>query len=137
MVNGLGPHRFHKAQLVGHLADVIDYLNGGHGRSILNEAKLFIYGHVGTCDRHGLWVTPASFPQERRMQCIREARMLENEINLKWGCASGEIGQTASRIPFLKSRYGMAAYTMLMNFKKAVDPNNILNPGNLEGEGYE
>jgi FAD/FMN-containing dehydrogenase len=70
------------------------------------------------------------------MECIKAATLLEGEINLKWGCASGEVGQTASRIPFLKERYGDAAYTMLMNFKRTIDPNNILNPGNLEGEGY-
>lgn len=121
---------------LSHLADVIDYLAGAHGREALNEARVFIYGHVGTCDLHGLWVTPASFPQEKRMECIRQARLLENEINMKWGCASGEIGQTASRIPFLKERYGEAAYAMLVNFKKTIDPNNTLNPGNLEGEGY-
>ena len=118
------------------MADVIEYLAGGHDREALKQAKLFIYGHVGTCDLHGLWVTPASYPQEKRMECIKEARLLEGEINMKWGCASGEIGQTASRIPFLKERYGDAAYTMLMNFKSTIDPNNILNPGNLEGEGY-
>ena len=121
---------------LSHLADVIEYLAGGHDREALKQAKLFIYGHVGTCDLHGLWVTPASYPQEKRMECIKEARLLEGEINMKWGCASGEIGQTASRIPFLKERYGDAAYTMLMNFKSTIDPNNILNPGNLEGEGY-
>ena len=54
-----------------------------------------------------------------------------------WGCASGEIGQTASRIPFFKKRYGLAAHSMLMAVKRAIDPNDILNPGNLEGEGYE
>ena len=54
-----------------------------------------------------------------------------------WGCASGEIGQTAMRIPFLRQRWGEAAYSMLMGIKKVVDPNNILNTGNLEGEGYD
>jgi FAD/FMN-containing dehydrogenase len=122
---------------LSRLADAIDYIGGGHGRSSLKDAKLFIYGHVGTCDLHGLWVTPASFPAEKRMQCIKEARLLENEINLKWGCASGEIGQTGSRMRFLRERYGDAAYAMLMDFKKVADPNNILNPGNLEGEGYD
>jgi FAD/FMN-containing dehydrogenase len=63
--------------------------------------------------------------------------MLESEVNLKWGCASGELGQTGERIAFFRKRYGEAAYSMLMGVKKTIDPNNILNPGNLEGEGYE
>jgi FAD/FMN-containing dehydrogenase len=122
---------------LSHLADVIDYFRTGHSYSTLHEAKLFVYGHVGTCDLHGLWCTPASWPLEKRLQCRNEALLLENEVNLMWGCASGEIGQTAMRISFLRKRWGEAAYAMLMDIKKAIDPNNILNPGNLEGEGYD
>jgi FAD/FMN-containing dehydrogenase len=84
-----------------------------------------------------LWAAPGSWPPEKRADCRREALLLENEVNLKWGCASGEVGQTADRIRFLRERYGEAAYSMLMNIKKAIDPNGILNPGNLEGTGYE
>lgn len=122
---------------LSHLPDFIDYVRTGHSYPILHEAKLFIYGHVGTSDLHAMWVVPASYPPEKRAQCIKAATLIEREINLKWGCASGEIGQTASRIPFFKERYGEAAYEMLVSMKRAVDPNNILNPGNLEGEGYE
>jgi len=122
---------------LSHLGDVIKYLQTGHTYSALKKAKLFIYGHVGTCDLHGMWVAPVSMPQEERMQIGKQATQLEGDINLMWGCASGEIGQTGSRMPFFKKRYGMAAHGMLMNIKRAVDPNNILNPGNLEGEGYE
>ncbi len=122
---------------LSHLADVIDHIQAGHNHDVLKKAKLFIYGHVGTCDLHGMWVVPVSMPQSERTLIGKAATQLESEINIMWGCASGEIGQTASRIPFMKKRYGIPAHTMLMNMKKAVDPNNILNPGNLEGEGYE
>lgn len=122
---------------LSHLADVIDYFRTGHTYSTLHEAKLFIYGHVGTCDLHGLWCTPASWPLEKRLQCRNEALQLEKEVNLMWGCASGEVGQTAMRIGFLRERWGEAAYAMLMDIKKAIDSNNILNPGNLEGDGHE
>jgi glycolate oxidase len=122
---------------LSHLADLIEYLRSGHSYHTLHECKLFIYGHVGICDLHAMWVNRASWPAEKRMQSLREGRLLEAEVNLRWGCASGEVGQTASRIPFIRKRYGEAAYSMLMGFKRAADPNNILNPGNLEGEGYE
>ncbi|MEE9612194.1 MAG: FAD-binding oxidoreductase [Desulfatiglandales bacterium] len=122
---------------LSHLDEAIGYLQTGHDYNALKEAKLFIYGHVGTCDLHGMWVTPVSMPQAQRTQIAKEAVQLESDVNIMWGCASGEIGQTASRIPFLKKRYGLAAHDMLMNVKNAIDPNNILNPGNLEGEGYE
>ena len=120
---------------LSHLADVIDYFRTGHSYPVLHEAILYVYGHVGTCDLHGLWCTPASWPLEKRLQCRKEGLLLEKEVNLMWGCASGEVGQTAMRIAFLRERWGEAAYRMLLNIKKAIDPNNILNPGNLEGEG--
>lgn len=122
---------------LSHLDDVIEYLETGHDFSELKKAKLFIYGHVGTCDLHGMWVAPVSMPLDERTRVGKAAVRLESQINLMWGCASGEIGQTASRIPFFKRRYGLAAHSMLMSMKRAVDPNNIVNPGNLEGEGYE
>lgn len=122
---------------LSHLDDVIEYLQTGHSYPALKKARVFVYGHVGTCDLHGMWVAPLSMPLEERIQIGKEAVRLESEINLMWGCASGEIGQTASRMPFFKKRYGLAAHEMLMNVKKAIDPHNILNPGNLEGEGYE
>lgn len=122
---------------LSHLEEAVEYLQTGHNYDALKKAKLFIYGHVGTCDLHGMWVAPVDMPLEERARIGKQAIQLESDINIMWQCASGEIGQTASRIPFFKKRYGLAAHGMLMDMKRAVDPNNILNPGNLEGEGYE
>ena len=122
---------------LSHLDDVLVHLDTGHDYQALKNAGTFIYGHIGTCDLHGMWVVPVSTPPEKRLEIAKSAIQLESDINVMWGCASGEVGQTASRIPFFKRRYGPAAHSMLMEMKRAVDPNNILNPGNLEGEGYE
>jgi len=121
-----------------NLPDLIDYYRTGHNHSILHEAKLFLYGHIGISDLHALWGAPASWPLDKRRQAIKEGTMLEKEVYLKWGGVAGEVGQTAARMPFFRERYGEAAYSMLLNVKKAIDPNNILNPGNLmEDEGYK
>ena len=117
-----------------NLPDLIDFYRTGHKYSTLHEAKLFLYGHIGISDLHALWGAPASWPLDKRRQGIKEGNLLEKEVYLKWGGAAGEVGQTASRISFFRERYGEAAYTMLMNVKRAIDPNNILNPANLEGE---
>jgi len=114
------------------LADLIDYYRTGHSYSTLHEAKLLIYGHVGISDLHAMWGVPASWPLEKRAQSIREAGQLEKEIHMKWGGAAGEVGQTGARMSFFRERYGEAAYSMLLNVKKTIDPHNILNPGNLE-----
>lgn len=120
-----------------NLPDLIDYYRSGHNHEILYDTKLLLYGHVGTCDLHAMWACPISWTMDRRKQALKEATMLEKDVYLKWGCAAGEVGQTALRIPFLREAYGEDAYNMLVSMKKAVDPNNILNPGNLgEGPGY-
>jgi glycolate oxidase len=117
---------------LSRLAESIAYLQSGHGHDILYGAKPFIYGHVGTCDLHAMWVISEEWPLEKRKQAAAEITALEGEINLKWGCASGEIGQTAARIAFLRQRYGEDAFSLLLKVKNALDPNGILNPGNLE-----
>lgn len=119
---------------LSHLAEVIPYLKGGHDYRTLLEAKGFTLGHVGTSDIHGMWLCPKTWEREKRLQCAREAVRLEADINLRWGCASGEVGQTGVRLPFLRKRYGEGAYSMLVSVKRALDPNDILNPGNIEGE---
>lgn len=118
---------------LSRLAELIEFLSTGHGYRSLHEAKLFLYGHVGICDLHGMWVAPPGWSSSKIAQCAKEVLLLESEINLKWGCASGEVGQTGPRMAFMKKRYGEAAYDMLMAVKRAFDPHNILNPGNLEG----
>jgi FAD/FMN-containing dehydrogenase len=42
----------------------------------------------------------------------------------------------SGRIAFYREKYGEAAYKLLLQLKQTFDPNNILNAGNLEGEGY-
>ena len=103
---------------LSHVAETIDYLESGHKYSTLHEAKPYIYGHVGTCDLHGMWVAPSDWPLEKRKQGVKETNLLESEINLKWGCASGEIGHTAARIPFLKKRYGRPPFPPYLVLKR-------------------
>jgi len=122
---------------LSHLADLVEYLQTGHNYEILHECRLFIYGHIGICDLHGMWVCKESWPMQKKIQAMIASRKLSTEIYIKWGCAPGEVGQTGSRIAFVKERYGDAAYSMITRMKKAIDPNNTLNPGNLEGEGYD
>jgi glycolate oxidase len=119
---------------LSHLADVINYLKTGHNFPLLHEAKGFVFGHIGTCDIHGTWLCPADWESSKILKCAREGVRLEAEVNLKWGCASGEVGQIGVRLPFFRQRYGEAAYSALLSIKRALDPNNIINPGNLEGE---
>jgi len=120
------------------LAEAIEYLRKGPlNLDVLKDCKMYLYGHIGACSVHALWIVPKDWPSDRKYAAIIETRKLEDSMHLKWGGIGGEVGQTSGRISFYRRKYGEAAYTMLTNVKKVIDPNNILNPGNLEGEGYE
>ena len=95
------------------------------------------YGHVGASGPHVSWTVSEGTPEKERIQSIKEANLLEKELTVKWGGIGGEVGQTASRIKAWREKYGENAYNLMLTLKRAIDPNDILNPGNLEGEGYE
>jgi FAD/FMN-containing dehydrogenase len=58
---------------------------------------------------------------------------VDKRLNLKYEAAGGEWGQMAARVPFFREKYGEKAYSLVKQLKKVFDPNNILNPGNVEG----
>jgi glycolate oxidase len=103
----------------------------------LSQAEIMFYGHIGACGPHVIWRLPVGAPLETVNQCVKESRKLEQEITVKWEGIGGEVGQMASRLSAWRRKYGEEAYRVALAIKKAFDPNNILNPGNLEGEGYE
>ena len=123
---------------LSRLADFFTYIKSGPpGYPHLTKNEVMFYGHVGASGPHVSWTVPESTPKEERIKSIKEARLLEKEFTVKWGGIGGEVGQTASRMPAWKEKYGPEAYNVISSIKKALDPNNILNTGNLEGDGYE
>jgi len=94
-----------------------------------------LLGHVGATALHVGWSVPRDWDNEKRREAFREAFTVEKKINLMFEASCGETGLTAGRIPFFKEKYGKDAYDVLVKIKRVLDPNNILNPGNLEGEG--
>jgi glycolate oxidase len=123
---------------LSRLADFFTYIKSGPpGYPALSENEVMFYGHVGASGPHVSWTVPEDTPAEKRIQSIKEARRLEKEFTVKWEGIGGEVGQTASRISAWREKYGEDAYGLLSLLKTTLDPNNILNTGNLEGEGYE
>ncbi|MBW2004711.1 MAG: hypothetical protein JRI72_08865 [Deltaproteobacteria bacterium] len=62
-----------------------------------------------------------------------EMREKTEDLNIKYGGCGGEWGLTAQRVSFLKKKYEQEVYEVLVKIKKALDPNDILNRGNLQG----
>jgi len=101
--------------------------------NILKDVPMYLYGHLGAGSMHALWTLPRGWSNEKKREAVKEAFNVEKELTIKYNGCGGELGQVAGRIPFFREKYGEDAYSLILRMKKAFDPNNILNPGNLEG----
>jgi glycolate oxidase len=96
--------------------------------------KFYSFGHIGAPTIHAYAFIPTKeIPNEVKIAVAKEVRDKTETLNVKYGGCGGEWGLTAQRAPFLIEKYGKDYYDMLVNMKKSLDPNNILNRGNLEG----
>lgn len=96
--------------------------------------EFYSFGHIGAPTIHAYAFIPTKdIPNDVKRAIVKEMREKTEEINIRYGGCGGEWGLTAQRISFLKKRYDPAYYELLVKIKNVVDPNNILNRGNLEG----
>jgi FAD/FMN-containing dehydrogenase len=96
--------------------------------------EFYSFGHIGAPTIHAYAFIPSKdIPNDIRKAVTLEVREKTEALNIKYGGCGGEWGLTAQRASFLEKKYGRVYTEMLAGFKKAVDPNNILNRGNLEG----
>jgi len=93
----------------------------------------YLFGHLGALAFHIAYPLPLEWPPEKKAKAQREMFMKESRLNTKYGTCGGEWGQFSIRAPFFVSRYGEKAYKLIKGVKRVFDPNNILNPGVLEG----
>jgi glycolate oxidase len=125
------------AEVVSNLKDLPDCLRDAahfnEGLPVLSQLELYLFGHIGGLTMHPGVVIPKEWGNDMKRQAIDEKFNREEELNLKYGTCPGEWGQFAKRTSFFKRRYGNEGYQFVKNIKRAIDPNNILNPGVLEG----
>lgn len=100
---------------------------------ILEECPNIIHGHIGNLTLHSASLLPNDWDDERFKQVTDAVFKKEAELNIKYGTCGTEWGQFSKRKVFFGERYGQDAYNLMMRIKSAFDPNNILNPGILEG----
>lgn len=104
------------------------------GLPMLSQLTLYLFGHIGGLTMHPGVIIPKEWDNEKKKRAVNEKFQREAELNLKYNTCGGEWGQFSKRTPFFIQRYGKASYELVRNIKKTFDPNNILNPGILEGE---
>jgi len=116
-------------------------------RDAFQDAKSFIlnldsykgnefisFGHIGAPTIHAYaFVRTKDIPNEVKKAITLEMREKSEDLNIKYGGCGGEWGLTAQRVSFLKKKYEKEVYEALVKLKKALDPNDILNRGNLQG----
>jgi len=130
-------YQWKAAEVVCNLKDLVVGIetakNFNVGVPIIGDLKLYLYGHIGALSMHPGILIPSDWDNEMQKKANNEIFKREAELNLKFGSCGGEWGQFSMRKDFFVRRYGEVGYTLIKDIKKAVDPDNILNPGILEG----
>ncbi|MBE9522943.1 MAG: FAD-binding oxidoreductase [Proteobacteria bacterium] len=99
-----------------------------------NNAEFISFGHIGAPTIHAYAFIPTKdITNEVKKALTLEMREKTEDLNIKYGGCGGEWGLTAQRVSFLKKKYEKEVYEILVKMKKALDPNDILNRGNLQG----
>lgn len=102
-----------------------------NSRAKIEEMELdaAIVGHVGDGNYHVLMMIDLSNPHE-----VNQAKILnEHIVNFalsKGGTCTGEHGVGIGKAKYQALEHG-AAFEVMKNIKKTLDPNNILNPGKI------
>jgi glycolate oxidase len=112
------------------LRDAADF---NHGLPVLSRLPVYLFGHIGGLTMHPGVIIPKDWDNATKKAAVDEKFQREEELNLKYGTCGGEWGQFAKRKSFFVRRYGETSYDMVRGLKRTFDPNNILNPGVLEG----
>ena len=112
------------------ISRLADSINGA--RRILDTARFptMILGHVGDGNFHAVLLIDPNDPAE-----IAEAERLNDEIvrlALSMdGTCTGEHGVGLHKIGFLLEEAGDDAVELMRRVKRALDPDNIMNPGKI------
>lgn len=108
-------------------------VNFNQGLPLCGPLDHYLYAHIGAVSLHPGILIPGDWDGEKKRRALAELFEREAELNLKYGGCGAEWGQFSKRTSFFIRRYGKEGYEFVKNIKKAIDPNNILNPGVLEG----
>jgi len=111
---------------ISRLADCIE-----ETRRDIEESKLLapLVGHVGDGNFHLLLLVDHDDAQEVARAEALHRRMVIRALDMDGTC-TGEHGIGCGKIDFLKLEHG-AAVAAMRAVKKALDPDNIMNPGKI------
>jgi D-lactate dehydrogenase (cytochrome) len=89
-----------------------------------------IVGHVGDGNFHVLMLVDPNKPQERDWVEALNERLVDRALAMDGTC-TGEHGVGLHKIDFLVKEHGDATLDVMRAVKRALDPDNIMNPGKI------
>jgi D-lactate dehydrogenase (cytochrome) len=90
----------------------------------------FMVGHVGDGNFHMGYLIDPTIPEERVLAEKLNTQLVERALKLGGTC-TGEHGVGLHKMEFLRTEAGEGAVDMMRTIKRALDPDNILNPGKI------
>lgn len=98
----------------------------------MEESDLYgtIVGHVGDGNFHALFVFDPDNEDQLKEAKRLNARIVERAISMEGTC-TGEHGIGHGKMKYLESEFGEEGLAIMRTLKKALDPDNIMNPGKI------
>ncbi len=90
----------------------------------------FLVGHVGDGNFHVGYLIDPNKPEERVLAEKLNSQLVERALKLGGTC-TGEHGVGLHKMEFLRTETGDGAVNMMRTIKRALDPDNIMNPGKI------
>ena len=90
----------------------------------------FLVGHVGDGNFHFGYLIDPDVPEERRIAEELNHKLVTRALALEGTC-TGEHGVGLHKMGFLVTEAGNGAVNMMRTIKRALDPQNIMNPGKI------
>ena len=90
----------------------------------------YIVGHVGDGNFHLAYLVREGDALERSVAERLSEQMVQRAIALEGTC-TGEHGIGLHKMGFLVDEAGPGAVALMRQIKRALDPNNIMNPGKI------
>jgi D-lactate dehydrogenase (cytochrome) len=90
----------------------------------------FLVGHVGDGNFHFGYLIDPDKPEEHRLAEQLNHQLVARALRLGGTC-TGEHGVGLHKMDFLRTEAGDGAIAMMRTLKRALDPDNILNPGKI------
>lgn len=111
---------------ISKLAEAIDETAKEIAASPLNGP---ILGHVGDGNFHAILLLDPEQPEDQKTALTLSAQMVARAHDLG-GTATGEHGVGMGKLDYMAAEHG-AAWGVMSDIKRALDPQDILNPGKV------